>query len=812
MKVSNFAIACVIIQLFFASNAWADREEELLAVLQSQADVPAKCEACRELLVVGTTKAVPVLASCLDEERLSDAARWVLEQMQFSEATQALREALARTSGANKVGVIESLGWKRDAASVRLLVLLLSDPEFTVASAAVASLGRIGGSLAVEALSSARRNTTPALDLIFSTALLHCADDLLAGNAAPVAAKIYALLCDPEQPEPVRQAAWRGLVLSDSQTRSARVFSALGGIDKPLGVAALKFVRETSSETLIADGLKRWTSLDPGAQLAFFEASAKFPVLRARAIQTGLDANSFEVRKSAWMAMSELPSVSREQIENLAITMAQGEPAEREAAHQALLVLHGKGVAESLTQICERVGASRADLLRILGERGDPGVESILLKYASANGPDRIGALYGLGKLASLQTLKPLLELAATSNAQEDAQPVLEAIYGVFLANRASGEAAAAVIETTRSYGEVQRRRILPLMAEIGTDPALEITLRSVAGSDPGLRKAALLTAAEWPSSAPAQPLLGIAKSASDPLTRALAWRAVIRTAAHEKDLSKKLTWLSEAMAGGRLEEKRMALSEIGRIPTDIALRTVLQQMKNPDLIEESASAAVSIAEDLSRSNPELAGATANAVLSASKAPETRKRARELQIVRGGSGIFIQDWMVCGPFRKEGAVGAAASFGVPFGPEKGEQANWKAMPRADRVNLLTVFPGQENCAAYLRTHLFAPAACDATLLIGSDDGVKVWLDGKVVHSNNVDRGLIDEQDKVPIQLRAGANELLIKVTQGAGGWMLSARIVGADGTPLPGLQVRSAIEHPAVPAEDAGGRAGQLRH
>ncbi len=96
-------------------------------------------------------------------------------------------------------------------------------------------------------------------------------------------------------------------------------------------------------------------------------------------------------------------------------------------------------------------------------------------------------------------------------------------------------------------------------------------------------------------------------------------------------------------------------------------------------------------------------------------------------------------------------------------------------------------PGQVDCAAYLKAELIAPEDADAILLLGSDDGVKAWLNGKLVHANNVDRGDVADQDQAPIRLAKGSNELLLKITQGAGGWSARARIVGPDGQAIAGL-------------------------
>ena len=54
--------------------------------------------------------------------------------------------------------------------------------------------------------------------------------------------------------------------------------------------------------------------------------------------------------------------------------------------------------------------------------------------------------------------------------------------------------------------------------------------------------------------------------------------------------------------------------------------------------------------------------------------------------------------------------------------------------------------------------------------VGSDDAVKIWLNGIVVHRNNVDRGTSGIQDRFHANLKAGNNFLLVKVCENLGNW------------------------------------------
>ena len=76
---------------------------------------------CRKLTIVGTAASVPALAGLLGDKDHSHMARYALERIPAPEAGQALREALARLSGNLKIGVISSLGLRRDAAAVSAL-------------------------------------------------------------------------------------------------------------------------------------------------------------------------------------------------------------------------------------------------------------------------------------------------------------------------------------------------------------------------------------------------------------------------------------------------------------------------------------------------------------------------------------------------------------------------------------------------------------------------------------------------------------------------------------------------------------------
>lgn len=75
---------------------------------------------------------------------------------------------------------------------------------------------------------------------------------------------------------------------------------------------------------------------------------------------------------------------------------------------------------------------------------------------------------------------------------------------------------------------------------------------------------------------------------------------------------------------------------------------------------------------------------------------------------------------------------------------------------------------KENVFGYLKTSLLSEREQTIGLRVASDDGIKVWLNGALVHSNKVLRGLAQGFDNVRLPLKAGANELRVKVVNSGG--------------------------------------------
>jgi len=185
-------------------------EKSLIGVLQSDATYAGKQYVCRELSIIGTEQSVPALAKMLTNDEYSDMARYALERMPGQAVDEALRDALAKTSGKTKVGIINTLGERKASSASAALSSLIYDSDKMVSEAAASALGKIGGSAATSALAKAKGETSGKLQLVVLDAYLRCADQLAAQGKKGQASAIYKELSSQELPQVIRAAAALG--------------------------------------------------------------------------------------------------------------------------------------------------------------------------------------------------------------------------------------------------------------------------------------------------------------------------------------------------------------------------------------------------------------------------------------------------------------------------------------------------------------------------------------------------------------------------------------------------------------------------
>lgn len=136
--------------------------------------------------------------------------------------------------------------------------------------------------------------------------------------------------------------------------------------------------------------------------------------------------------------------------------------------------------------------------------------------------------------------------------------------------------------------------------------------------------------------------------------------------------------------------------------------------------------------------------------------------------------------------RTDGSVDLKASYALKAlaagGSAKSETLKWKPATATKRgeVNLGAAIGARDWCVAYAYTEVEEVHAREAVLACGSDDGIKIWLNGQVVHENEIGRGFSPRTDKVVVQLKAGTNRIICKIDNYTAGWAFGVYLPKAN--------------------------------
>jgi hypothetical protein len=228
------AARAVIPAEFDALPIWKMEPAQLVAMVKDPSStVFQKAIACKKLAFVGGKEAVRPMAALLSHPQLSCYARFGLEPNPDPSVDEALRDALPKLQGRLKIGVITSIGVRKDAKALDLLTRLIDEGDAEVAGAAAAAVGMIGGMQASRTLQAALGRTKPPVFPVVARAALLCAEGLMASNRAR-SLDLYTELSAETMPKPVRLAAVRVLNAAGPALESARKWPA------PTGEAAAR--------------------------------------------------------------------------------------------------------------------------------------------------------------------------------------------------------------------------------------------------------------------------------------------------------------------------------------------------------------------------------------------------------------------------------------------------------------------------------------------------------------------------------------------------------------------------------------------
>lgn len=775
-----------LILLSAVCAAGAANEEDLIAVLKSNAGPVEKCTACQQLRIYGTAQSVGMLATLLGDERVGQAARYALEGMPYPEATVALREAIYRTSGSLEAGLIDSVGRRRDAAATPLLVPFLLGADTTVGVAAASALGWIGDKAATTALLAACDSPSPEVKRAVLDALLRCAEGRLGQTDESGAAEIYRKVLATEPAPAIRLAAWRGLAVADKDRRTELVLEALRGKDEPLRLMAVKVVLETKDDQLLKACLGQWKSLNADAQTLVVNILAdRGDRAWLSNVLEACQSSEKSVRIAGVKAVGVLGDGANVAllIERAAVTTGE----EQAAARASLRELRGQNVnGEMMASLKEADAAARVELIQALADRSATEATPVLLRAAASREASVRAASYrALGELAGTGEIEALVTLLAGATDNER-QPLGTTILRVVRRTGAAAQTAKAVLAQLDSVKSTRLKgTMIEILGQLGDASALPTLRRALSDANTDVRYAAISGLGRWPNAEPLPDLLRVAGDKSNEKCQVRALGAYIDLVGALASLpaQEKVRCYKEVMGlSPNAAARKRILGALANVKTLESMQLAAAQVPDEQVKEEAALAVVAVAKDIFAANKAPVKAALAGVVAANVRNATKEQAQKILEEMGSVQSYLTNWEVAGPYEEKGK-NYSQLFNVAFDPEKPEaKVEWRKMPVSQYethpayCDLLKELNGGEQRVAYLRTQIESDENKPVTLEIFSDDGVKAWLNGKVIHSNNIARPIAPTPDRVTVTLQKGVNRLMLKVTQNNLPWGAIVRV------------------------------------
>ncbi len=770
-------------------------ETKLLNVLDANCTIDAKRFICRQLIIIGSDAAIPTLSNLLRHDDTINIACHVLEAIPGDASTNTLLDSLKTANDTQKLALIGTLGRKNATSAVAPVSKYLNAETLTVALAAADALGAIGTEKAMQVLKAALPQSKGALHAAIADACLRCCAQAVKQKNNAAAVSLYQELMQPNQLGHVRAAALSGLVQAQPEKALEQVLQALTESDKSLTLAAAGYVRRLPGEEATRAFASLLANATTTTQLLLIDALAdRGDRLAGDAVSKAASSAHEEVRLAALTALAVLGDKEVVDLLLEAATTRTGQ--ERRVAQDSLARLNDPTINGLLLARAEKGSvALRTEALEALAARKAVETRTALLGfYQDPEAEVREAALKALRVLAMEEDLQPLLRFLESPKAESDRSVIERTLVAVakripdpIQQTEAIRSAYAMTADTNYETA------LLRVLGELHTQESLAILAQALQNKDADLRLVALEKLGAWSNETPLDVVRTVLlnPASDDERNRALsAYLKLLRGAENTSQRELIARYQEVFTLLNNSDELKTALAGVANLVSTDALKMAQGYLTDDTVSAEATFAMLRIAKNLSGIAPKEVIPAIQPFLSNAN-PAISKQAKAIQEAIEAFDGYLAAWQYAGPYFEEGKSGKIL-FDDTFPPEtEPEKILWKSMPMAvdERpwVIALAKVLGGEHRVVFLRTYVHSDKRQPAVLELGTNDGVKTWWNGELIHEFNEGRPLTPGQDQLALTLNKGWNTLVLAVFQHGGNWEACARLRTPDGEPLEGV-------------------------
>jgi len=604
---SRILSVCLVVAMGAISAA--DEVAELCAVLQSDASLHDRGVACQRLAVVGSTESIPILATLLGDANLSHLARVALEAIPSPQVDSLFRQQLSTASGDQLIGIIDSIGNRRDAAAVESLSLLLPQSAGAAQAAILSALGAIASPESAEILLTLLKNranlpgnggTNVTFVNAVADAALRCADRFALEGKTAAALRIY----DDVRAAPVSRTLLAAATLStirlSGSTGLALLNDQLASSNDDHFAVALQAARRLPATDVVGKLASALANATPQRAVMLLDALADLgdkSVLRA--VREAVGAENAGVKAAAISALGKLGEAS--DLELLLAASGSDNAPVASAAQRSLAELHGVGVDQAILDRLQHTTAHQEPLLRLIGARRMNALPVLWAAMKTSDLPVRLAALDSLGRTIPDADILPLVDVVLTTTGEEHAA----AIAALTSASRRASDPDETVRQISARFAaaplDLQRMRF-DVLKTIGGEEALKQVIRGAMDPEESIQDAATRALGEWPTPDVGPELLPLCHSIQTPKYKIRALRAYIRVFKQfGLPSEQRLQMARDAFAlATRSEDKVLILHALLSFQNLESMQFALEHIKDPGLEATAAQVAIYISDQVS--------------------------------------------------------------------------------------------------------------------------------------------------------------------------------------------------------------------
>ena len=646
----------------YASRPGAELERQTLAKVMIQTlqekQMPNTLKEWFVLQIerIGKAESVPALTKLFsaDDKHLRDYARRALEKNPDPSASDALlKELVSATESSWKIGLINSLGERKDVAAIPAIIKALNDSDPKVATAAVTALTHTATPTGIQALTDITTKPTSPVYVKAAQGLIDIAQQKAENKQTSDAGKIFDSVyentskssSDTLNTAGVRVAAINGIINCNPDKGATLIVNFIKDANPKIRTAAVAGARQSTSDAPAQALYKILSQLEPDTQVQVLGLIGDRRDLSAvNYVKEMLNNKETPVRLATIDTMSKIGDATcAESLFNLAVN---GSGEEKTAAHKGLVNMSGATVeilinANSLSGNVQ----SRVEAINLLGERHvSDSAKNLLMIATDENEQVSSAAFKALAQVADASSIPSLVSLISNAKSEGSRSTGVSTLKSI-LTNADDKDAAADVVidQINKSSGQVKTSLLTSLNA-LGGSKAQAIVTEATKSSDQAYKDAAIRTLCNWPDYEATKVLLDIASNSDTSLAHhVLAIRGIIRLVDESNTVpveEKATLCLSTYDIARRNDEKGQIISTMASLPTSQVSDKLVEIAQGNDLKAEAALAAVQLATNMLRNDTQAAQALAQKILEMNISSEINVQAQNVISgrMRGGRG------------------------------------------------------------------------------------------------------------------------------------------------------------------------------